>query len=221
MNRPCVAFKLNYCDGGASARRVGFDGICSAKNIFYNVREARRPWCSNDRCPCKKFFDGRNFLRGEFVCYESTLLRDWRVEVGENFDGTRRKICGGEENHLCVLTTREPNASETERFVFALFLIKNIFAGDDDRTGCVESDENFRLEFRPHEAARMKFWDVYQNPNAPQKKFWGTGLFKYFDDATAIKFLERAVEVKRGSPEENFAKDFLIHYKNFARERAL
>lgn len=221
MNRPCVAFKLNFCDGGSSSERVGFCGVCSDENIFYNIRKVKRRWCSNDRCQCKKFLGGKNFLRDEFICYESTLLKDWRVEVGEDFDGTHRKICGGEENHLCVLTTRFPNTSEAERFVFAMFLIKKIFVGDGEHSGCVHADENFRLEFRPNEIAQMKFWDVYQNPNVPQKKFWGAGLFRYFDDATAIKFLKRAAEVKRGTPEENFAEEFLIHYKIFAKERAL
>ena len=221
MNRPCVAFKMNYCDGGATSERVGFDGICSDENIFYNIRKAKRRWCSNDRCQCKKYLDRKNFRRDEFICYESTLLKDWRVEVGEDFDGTHRKIRGGAENHLCVLTTKYPDATEDERFVFAMFFVKKIFVGDSESSGCVYADDYFRLEFRPHEAAQMKFWDVYQNSNAPQKKFWGTGLFRYFDDATAIKFLERAVEVKRGTLEENFTKEFLNHYKELVKERAL
>ena len=212
IDRPCVAFKLNYCDGGANSERVGFDGVCSDENIFCNIRTAKRRWCSNDRCACKKYLDGRNFRRDEFICYESAFFRDWRVEVGEDTDGTRRTIRGGAENHLCVLTTREPHAAETERFVFALFLIKNIFNGNAKRTGCVEAHDYWRLEFRPREAAQIKFGDVYQNPNAPHKKFWGTGLFRYFDDTTAIKFLERAADVKRGTLEENFAKKFLENY---------
>ena len=221
MKRPCIAFKLNYCDGGANAERVGFNGVCSDENIFYNICKAKRRWCSSDRCACKKYLDGRIFQPDEFICYESTLLKDWRVEVGEDLDGTPRKICGGKENHLCVLTTKYPDTAEIERFVFATFLIKEIFVGDNEHSGCIYAEDYFRLEFRPHEAAQIKFWDVYQNPNAPQKKFWGSGLFRYFNDDIAVKFLERAVEVKRGTPEEDFAKEFLNHYKNFTKERAL
>ena len=130
MNRPCIAFKMNFFDGGASSERVGFNGICSTENLFRNVREIRRPWCSNDRCACKKFLDGRNFCRDDFICYESTLLKDWRVEVGESTAGKHLTICGGQENHLCVLTTRKPGTSEAARFVFAIFLVKKIFKGD-------------------------------------------------------------------------------------------
>lgn len=215
MNRSCIAFKMNYCDGGANSERVGFDGICSNENIFYNIRKEKRRWCSSERCACKKYLDGKNFLPNEFICYENTLLKDWRIEVGENLDGTTRKICGGKENHLCILTTKYPNMPEEARFVFAMFLVRKIFVGDNDHSGCIYSDDYWRLEFRPREVVQIKFWDVYQNLNAPQKKFWGTGLFRYFDDATAVKFLERAVDVKRGTPEEDFAKEFLrnYHYK--------
>lgn len=101
------------------------------------------------------------------------------------------------------------------------FLIKKIFVGDNENSGCVYAEDYFRLEFRPNEAAQIKFWDIYQNLNAPQKKFWGSGLFRYFDDETAIKFLNRAVEIKRGTPEENFTKEFLTYYRKFAKERAL
>ena len=220
MNRSCIAFKLNYCDGGASSERVGFNGICSNENIFYNIHKAKRSWCSSDRCACKKYLDGRDFQPDEFICYESTLLKDWRVEVGEDLDGTPRKIFDGAENHLCVLTTKYPDTAEIERFVFVLFLIKKIFGGNNEHSGCIYAEDYFRLEFRPNEAVQVKFWDVYKNPNAPKKKFWGSGLFRYFDDDIAIKFLERAVEVKRGTPEETFAKEFLNHYKKFAKERA-
>ena len=212
MNRSCIAFKMNFCDGGATSERVGFDGVCSAENLFRNVRELRRPWCSNDRCACKKFFGGRNFLRGEFVCYENTLLRDWRVAVGENTDGKPRTIRDGQENHLCILTTVRPNMPEFDRIIFAMFIMHEIFSGDDENAGYVEADDFWRLEFRPDEVHMMKFWDVYRNPNAPQRIQWGTGLFRYFDDALAVKFLTRAVEVKRGTPEETFAKEFLKRY---------
>ena len=212
MKRPCIAFKMNYCDGGASSERVGFDGICSDTVTRYNVRKVKHRWCANDRCACKKFLDGQISQRDGFICYESTLLKSWRVEVGEDADGTYRKIRGGEANHLCVLTTKYPNTPEESRFVFAMFIIREVFSGDKEEAGFVSAGEDFCLEFRPREAEQMKFWDVYHNPNAPRIKQWSTGLFRYFDDATAVKFLERAVEVKRGTPEEDYAKEFLKHY---------
>lgn len=227
MKRPCIAFKMNYCDGGQDNDHIGFYGICSDAIIKYNIETVKRVWCSNDRCPCKKYFDGKISPEelenqweekggGDFPCYESALLRDWVAEAGSNADGeTSRKIRGAEENHLCVLTTVRPNMPESDRIVFALFIIRKVFEGDDENPGFVAAGDtdDWYLEFRPREVHKLKFWDVYQNPNAPQRIQWGSGLFRYFDDATAVKFLERAVEVKRGTPEEDFAKDFLKHYQ--------
>ena len=56
----------------------------------------------------------------------------------------------------------------------------------------------------------MKFWKVYHNSNGAIK--WGSGLFRYFSDDDAVKFLKMAVEVKRGTDDEDFAKDFLNYY---------
>lgn len=60
--KPCIAFKLNYCDGGKDSdlERIGFHGICSDKMIKYNV-EKPRAWCSNDDCVCKQYYDKKNF----------------------------------------------------------------------------------------------------------------------------------------------------------------
>lgn len=48
MRKNCIAFKMNYCDGGASSECIGFNGICSTENIFHNIRKAKRRWCSSD-----------------------------------------------------------------------------------------------------------------------------------------------------------------------------
>ena len=222
--RPCIAFKMNYCDGGSDKDHVGFYGICSNAIIKYNIATAKHAWCSDDDCACKKFFDGKispeeldrqweEESGGSYPCYESALLRDWVMDAGSDKDGKPRPIREGEENHLCVLTTKYPNMHEESRFVFAMFIMRKIFPGDDEESGFVSAaDGKFVLEFRPREAAQIKFWDYYQNPNAPQRIQWGSGLIRYFDDAAAVKFLERAVEVKRGTPEEGFAKEFLKQY---------
>ena len=36
--RENIAFKCNYCDGGASAAQVGFSGVCSKNIIKYNIK---------------------------------------------------------------------------------------------------------------------------------------------------------------------------------------
>lgn len=221
MKNSCIAFKLNYCDGGRDEDHVGFQGLCSYENMYYNVFEARppRPWCLNRRCDCRKYLDewitwrdlNKKIREGFFPCMDSAALIDWCMAAGSTSDGaTTKKIRQGKENHLCIFTTREPKTtSDKDRIIFAMFIMHEIFSGDDEHAGYVVADDHWRLEFRPREAAKLKFWDFYQNKDGSTR--W-SGLFRYFDDATAVKLLEMAVKVKRGTPEESFAKEFLKHY---------
>jgi len=36
-----VALKFNYCDGGASERYIGFNGLCSDDNMRRNVKKVK------------------------------------------------------------------------------------------------------------------------------------------------------------------------------------
>lgn len=148
-------------------------------------------------------------------CNESVTLSEkyysWYAEAGWNSDDTPRRISNKNlAGHLCVLTTVNPysDAPDMEaRFVFAMFRIKDVFDGGDKRPDYVEADDYWRLEFRPNdEVKKMKFYSAYTGST------WRQGLFRYFDDATAIKFLEMAVEAKRGTDEEDRAKEFLRNY---------
>lgn len=222
MKRSCIAFKLNYCDGGANREFIGFRGICSDAIMKYNVNTAKRGWCSHEGNFCSKHLAGkisREELEHRWLtedsgfCNESITLSEkyysWYAEAGWNSDDTPRRINNKDlAGHLCVLTTIYPKMPDSSRFVFAMFRIKDVFDGGDERADYVEADYDWRIEFRPSEVNQMNFWNVYPSSS----KFWGQGLFRYFDDAIAVKFLEMAVEVKRGTPEEDFANEFLRNY---------
>ncbi len=222
MSKHCIAFKLNYCNGGANSDCIGFRGICNDALIDYNVNIAGRGWCSHRDNFCRKYLEGkisREELERKWLdedsgfCNESVTLSEkyysWFAEAGwgGNPQHPFRIINKDLAGHLCVLTTVYPNMSDLGRFVFAMFVIKGVCDGGDDRPDYVEADDYWRLEFRPNEATQIKFWDTFSG-----KPPWRQGLFRYFDDATAVKFLERAIEGKRGTPEEDFAKEFLKQY---------
>lgn len=226
IDKTCIAFKLNYCDGGKNSEQIGFYGICSDKIIKYNIKIKNCRWCSNEECACKKYFDKKisrdeleenweDEIGGNYPCLESQALRDWYFNAGYNSDWTPRAIRRAKTGHLCILTTVEPNMPENSRMVVAMFIIGKVFEGDDEYPGSVEANDNFDycLEFSPNEARKMKFWKIYQNPNAPDTIKWDSLLVRYFSDEDAVKFLEMAVEIKRGTDDEEFAKDFLNHYR--------
>lgn len=214
MEENCIAFKLNYCDGGANQDCIGFRGLCSDENIFYNVINRNRPWCSHDNNFCKKYqckklsreeLEQRWKVEDSGFCNESVTLLDWYAEAGWNNDDTTRKFSNTDMiNHLCVLTTELPR-KEPSLFVFGMFIVRDAFKGDNKNPGKVCADKYWRLEFRRNEVEEMNFRKACIKP-------WRRGLFRYFSDKIAVKLLEMAVDVKCGTPEEDFAKEFLKQY---------
>lgn len=53
-----IAFKCTYNDGGIRENGIGFIGTCSDHMTKQNVK-AKRVWCSNLGCPCRKYIDGK------------------------------------------------------------------------------------------------------------------------------------------------------------------
>lgn len=169
-----IAFKCNFCDGGSSGSCIGFRGKCSDYMIRYNIEHAKHVWCSNGSV-CKQYYDGR-IRRGELdayrspdgnyeACYESGFFDRWIMGAGVHHTGPDagkpmhiNRICNGS---LAVMTTRKPSDRESERFVFAVFVIKSTYSGDDQDEGIVISDPVWRIELAPGQAERILFWNYY------------------------------------------------------------
>lgn len=222
--KPCIAFKLNYCDGGKDSdlERIGFHGICSDKMIKYNV-EKPRAWCSNDDCVCKQYYDKKisraeleenwtENIDGKFPCYESAAIRDYAFGAGSDHYTGGRKIRGAKAGHLCLLTTVAPNMKECDRFIVAMFLISRIVDASDEDATFIYSNEHFDfcVDFNSDEAPKMKFWKVYRNSDSSIK--WGSGLFRYFSDDDAVKFLKMAIEVTIDPDDKDSVEEFLDFY---------
>ncbi len=214
-----IAFKCNYCDGGASQQRIGYNGICSDEVINYNIETAHHSWCSNESCNCRRYLDGKisrrdliaDMKNGGFICYESTMLRDWKASAGVS-NGRPMKLLKAQANSLAILTTRDPCDLEDKRFIFAVFLVDEIFEGDAKEAGYVKSNSKWRIELTPHEAHQMLFWNYYVNPNNPQSIAFRTGLHRYISDIQAVHILKDIFTIKEQQNEKEFAKVFLQHY---------
>lgn len=215
-NRNCIAFKLNYCNGGADDKRIGYLGVCSESVIDYNIKKAKRVWCKSDICDCKKYIDGEmsyEELENTEPCWESHLLIDWYASGGADERSRESRPISKIDDligSLCLLTTVKPNDNEENRIVFAMFIIGRTYI-DEYGANFVIADKKYRLEFKPNETYKSKYWEI-KKLNKDGSKRWGSGLFRYFDNEEAIKFIKKAVEIKKGTSEENFAKEFLNHY---------
>jgi hypothetical protein len=221
-----IAFKCNFCDGGASDKSIGYHGVCSDDLIQNNVKTEKRAWCSADDCACRRYLE-EEITRPEldamyddhdpgFVCYESQLLRDWKAFTGITLTGENKgkpmKLKEVKTNSLAVLTTRKPDTSEEERFIFAVFLVDQTNGGDLREEGYITANSNFRIALAPPEASKMLFWKYYSNIGKPDNILFGTGLHKYLSDEQAAQILKDIIDVKTNINEKNLAISFLDHF---------
>ena len=224
-----IAFKCNYCDGGLDDKTVGFNGICSDEMKHYNIKVAKHVWCSQPENMCNKFLSGEitkeeleNFYQDtnqEFsksVCYESQLLGLWTagagvVQSGKN-KGKPMVLKNVSSNSLALLTSKEPQATEEDRFIFALFLVDENHEGNAKSEGFVSAHSKYKMRFSMDEAKKLKFWDYYFNPNKPEKIILGSGLHRYFSDEQAAQVLKKVCEIKRGTEAESEAQTFLEYF---------
>lgn len=221
MARANIAFKCNFCDGGKSDKQVGFYGVCSDYAINNNILVEHRTWCSSDDSACFDYFNGKisreeldNLCEnGGFVCYESQMLRDWKALAGIVQNGERKgkpmKLHQVQRNSLCVLTTRNPGSSESERYIFGVFLIDDTYEGDGDDEGYVSTTSKYKLKLSPKEAQKMLFWNYHFNSNSPETPAWNSGLHRYFQDDVAVQILRDIVDVKKGTSDYLMAEEFL------------
>lgn len=222
--RSNIAFKCNYCDGGQSDTNVGFNGVCSDETIHYNIKIAKRIWCSSEECACGQYLNGE-ITRKEldelcsadrYVCYESQMLRDWKalaggVQTGEN-KGRPMKLKKVQSNSLCVLTTRDPNSDEKDRYVFAVFLVDESYEGDNREEGYVTTKSKLKIKLTPDETHAMLFWDFHANEKQSEVPAWGSGLHRYFEDEQAVQILRDIVKLKKGTSDEHLAEEFLNYF---------
>lgn len=234
-SRSNIAFKCNYSDGGQSDTRIGYDGICSEDIIYNNVVIEKRAWCAHENCMCRQYIDEEMtyaeleqwMQEDNFVCYESQLLKQWTAFAGYKHYGSRAgepmKIQKVQINSLCILTTREPQTSESQRFIFAVFIVGERFEGNEDAEGYVQAHPIYHLVLPPALAKQMLFWNYYTNTNNPQRAAWNSMLFRYLDDSQSVHILRDIVALTSGTKEETLAQDMLTYYiqKNGVSEATL
>lgn len=117
-----------------------------------------------------------------------------------------------QNNSLCVLTTRDPNSIESERYIFGVFLVGKNYKGGNESEGFVMAKSKYRIELSPKEAHKMLFWNYHSNNNDPNVAVWSSGLHRYFKDDEAIQILSDIAKLKQNTKEQELANDFLNYF---------
>lgn len=229
MDKNNIVFKCNLCNGGdrdkngelKNKKEFGFNGVCTKDLIDYNIKKAKRSWCSHKDSLCRNYYDGiisyEELLKkskNTIICSESQMLDKWIAFAGwdNNSRIKPRKILNTGINNLAVLTLIQPNLSEKERRIFAVFMIDDYYEGDGkSEDGYVACKSEYKLSFNRAEANDMKLWNFYENISTESCR-WGSGLFRYIDNIKAAQILKQAYKVKKGTADEQNAKSFLEHY---------
>jgi len=197
-----LAFKCTWND-------AGFKGICSKKAYDHNI-SINRVWCK--KAPCRTFEGRPN--ETNHPCYESIIFTEWRYGAG--WDHTKverpRKILNAKVGKIALLTTLEPDKSETERKIIGFMKINNITEGQEKET-VIYGDPRNSVEI--DSSINIKFWEYYKNPNAPDRHAWGNGLFRYIDDGTIMNFLR---DLKKIYEDRNLSKDAISKINETLRD---
>ena len=225
-----IAFKCNYCDGGKTKQRLGYNGVCSDGIIAYNIEIAKRPWRTNEESPCMAYWNheitrqellkamGDETDQDSYICYESQMLKNWRAFAGNlnsgKLKGEPMHLENVKLNSLAILTTRLPNTEEQDRIIFAVFLVTDTFEGDASMSGYValEPGSTYRLELTPTEVQKIKFWKYHANKSKPEKPAWGSGLHRYIEDEEAAMILRDIAELRKGTQNEKQSQQFFQYY---------
>lgn len=172
-----LAFKCTWNDSG-------FKGICSKEAYEYNISK-NRVWCR--KAPCRTLKGSPT--EDNHPCYESIIFTEWRFGAGWDHKVVERprKILKARVGGIALLTTLEPNKLEKERRIIGFLKIKRIGKGEEKET-VIYGDSAKSLEIDP--SISIKFWNYYKNPRMPNRRVWGTGLFRYIDDEPVLNFLK-------------------------------
>jgi hypothetical protein len=181
-----IPFKCTWHDGGTD----GFEGICSAKNMVFNVNN--RVWCSQPENDCYRYVNEHTRVHPRSPCYESTLFTSWEMGFGIYHTGERAGQPIEPKGNLGlgsigVLTSRPPEVEESERLVIGIHYYRRPAYQKKKKDSYFIRGDHI-LSFRVPSALRVRFWDHYSNQNTGEAK-WGAGLYRWMSEGQVRSLL--------------------------------
>lgn len=154
-----------------------------------------------------------------FWCKEQDwekIFTDWKVFTGVIKSGSKK----GQPNRLsrmiqysaCLLTAREPNMKEKDRYIKGIYMVEENFNGKVCEDGYIPAHEKYRLRLSEQESKKMLFWHYYINEKYPDKMTWHTGKYRYFDNVMMAQILRDIITLKKDPQEKEFAQKFFDHF---------
>lgn len=219
-----IAIRCSFCNGGQSADKIGYGGVCSDDVIKNNIETDKRPICKNEDSFCRQYLDGAidrkcldEIVRSDgFICYESRMLIDWKAFAGYAQSGVNKgkpvAMNKLDKNALCILTTCYPKTLEDMRCIFAAYLVDDSYCDSERKSGHITANSKYRLSFSNNEAQKLLFWNYYANNTKPNLAKWCMGEYRYFDNITAAQILKDIAYVKKSTNDKKLAEEFFDYF---------
>lgn len=147
---------------------------------------------------------------------QDEIFNEWKVFTGIQKSGARegqpKRPARLTPNSACLLTAKNPNASEKDRYIIGAFMVKEDFVGKLCNDGYITAHPEHRIRLSDQESKKMLFWDYYFNERYPQNITWNSGQYRYFDNMFMAQILKDIVSMKQDSPDKKVADDFFKYY---------
>ncbi|MDD2574441.1 MAG: malate synthase [Bacillota bacterium] len=116
------------------------------------------------------------------------------------------------QNSACLLTARDPDMPEKDRYILGVYMVKKAFIGKLCEDGYIPAHTEYRLRLTEQESKRMLFWKYYINERYPHKMTWNTGKYRYFNNVWMAQILLDIVSLKSEPQERELAQRFFEHF---------
>lgn len=201
-----ISFKVTYNDNNWS-------DVCSKDIANYNF--INRTWCKiqsseADNCQSKNWKKNPP-NENNFPCYDCVAIKTFSFYPGHyhgvKHDNEPKRCIGAKMGKIAILTSREPSATESERFIISIGQINSIKTLVDDGFELINCDKNTGLFFLGNN--KPKFWKHFRNSNT-DRIAWNTGLFRYLDDTTVRNIIEDIIINAKLTVKEKENADYLL-----------
>ncbi len=145
-----------------------------------------------------------------------TVFTEWRIFTGlkksGKSEGTPNKLVRLAHNSCCLITAREPDMKEEDRYILGLFMVDESFIGKLCEDGYIPAHQQYRLRLSDQESRKLLFWNYYLNERYPTSMTWNSGGHRYFDNIWMAQILQDIVALKKGTEDLKLAENFLKHF---------
>jgi len=147
---------------------------------------------------------------------QENVFNDWSSSTGEVQSGPNKgrpnRAARLRSNSAALLTVRPGEQEESNRRIIGLYMVPDMFAGNEDEDGMVPAHENYRLQLTEEESEKMLFWKYYKNNRNPERMIWNSGKYRYYDNVGTVQILNDLIALRTDETAIAEAKNFLDYF---------